>query len=230
MELLLNNKINVKDLPLCDRPYERFIKYGAEKLSDSELLAIVIRNGTKTSSALNIANVILKDGGLTNLVKHSFETLKSFDGIGEIKAIQLKCICELFVRLGKSERAGSISFSSAEEIANYARRTMKFKTYEVLTVYYLNNKLRLLCEEEFSSNENSVEVPIKKIIRKALLINSTRIILVHNHPSNYLRPSKDDIKTTKKLKELLNNVDVMLDDHIIVTDNDYYSMRFNKDM
>ena len=200
-------KIRMKDLPLDERPYEKFKMYGASRMSDSELIAIILRSGTKRCRVTEIASKLLLQGGLINLIDMKIQELKECEGIGEIKAIQLKALCELAVRFERIKRKQQLDFSSPEKIAAYARCSLKMKNFEVLKVYYLSNTLKLIYEEQFTSGE---------------------LGMVHNHPGGNFKPSLLDIKTTNKIMSSLKEIDAKLEDHIIISDDDYLSMRQEK--
>ncbi|MCQ2978351.1 MAG: DNA repair protein RadC [Clostridia bacterium] len=222
------SNFKIKDLDPSSTPYEKFKKVGPSNLSDSELLAIIIRSGTKELNAIDIAENLISNFGYEFLLNCSYEELKKIKGIGEVKAIELKTIFELVNRIQMFEKKEKLSFESPDEIAAYSRCSFKLKNYELLKVFYLNARLELFMEEEYSNHDVNVRLPIKQIVTKAILNNVSRIVIAHNHPSGSLMPSDDDIKSTKKLLDALKNVDVKLEDNIIVTDNDYFSMRYNR--
>lgn len=222
------NLIKMRDLPQDSKPYEKYKKYGAKYLTNEDLLAVIIRNGTKNNSALNIAQTLVSKFGLEKILNADYHELMSIDGIGEVKAIELKCIVELSKRFELAQRKDNISFATCEDIADYARCSFRLLNYEMMKVIYLNNSMELIGEDEFSDLSDSVKVPIKKIIKNAILNNAFNVVLVHNHPSGDLTPSKDDLNTTKIIFNALHNLSINLLDHIIVTDNDFCSIKNNE--
>lgn len=224
----MNEKVRMRDLPLSCTPYERFKKVGVSNLSDSELFAILLRTGTKRKSVLEISENLLSNFSYEDMSNADYNELKSIEGIGEIKAIEIKCVFEIASRIEKMRKKNAILFSNPDLIADYARTNLRLKDYEILKVLYLNNKLKLIHEEDFSGGIDMVSVPSRKIYKNAILYNASNVVLVHNHPSGDISPSEEDIKTTEKLYDALKKLDVKLVDHIIVSENDYFSFRKNK--
>lgn len=221
----------IKELPASERPYEKFLSLGASGLSDADLLAIIIKNGTKDKSAVDIAQEILsgRHGNLLNLYEMSYDELIQVSGIGQIKAIQLKAVAELSMRISKAKRARSIRMNTPVTIADYYMEQMRHLQQEVVICAYFDVKSRFLGDKFISKGSlSSSVVDISSVMRTALEKNASKIVLLHNHPSGDCTPSKDDIAVTDRLAEGSRIFSIELCDHIIIGDNEYYSFYENK--
>ena len=221
----------IKELPASERPYEKFLSLGASGLSDADLLAIIIKTGTKDKSAVDIAQEILsgRHGNLLNLYEMSYDELSQFSGIGQIKAIQLKAVAELSMRISKAKRARSIRMNTPVTIADYYMEQMRHLQQEVVICAYFDVKSRFLGDKFISKGSlSSSVVDISSVMRTALEKNASKIVLLHNHPSGDCTPSKDDIAVTDRLAEGSRIFSIELCDHIIIGDNEYYSFYENK--
>lgn len=221
----------IKELPASERPYEKFLSLGASGLSDADLLAIIIKTGTKDKSAVDIAQEILsgRHGNLLNLYEMSYDELIQFSGIGQIKAIQLKAVAELSMRISKAKRARSIRMNTPVTIADYYMEQMRHLQQEVVICAYFDVKSRFLGDKFISKGSlSSSVVDISSVMRTALEKNASKIVLLHNHPSGDCTPSKDDIAVTDRLAEGSRIFSIELCDHIIIGDNEYYSFYENK--
>ncbi len=221
----------IKELPASERPYEKFLSVGASGLSDADLLAIIIKTGTKDKSAVDIAQEILsgRHGNLLNLYEMSYDELIQVSGIGQIKAIQLKAVAELSMRISKAKRARSIRMNTPVTIADYYMEQMRHLQQEVVICAYFDVKSRFLGDKFISKGSlSSSVVDISSVMRTALEKNASKIVLLHNHPSGDCTPSKDDIAVTDRLAEGSRIFSIELCDHIIIGDNEYYSFYENK--
>ena len=221
----------IKELPASERPYEKFLSLGASGLSDADLLAIIIKTGTKDKSAVDIAQDILsgRHGNLLNLYEMSYDELIQVSGIGQIKAIQLKAVAELSMRISKAKRARSIRMNTPVTIADYYMEQMRHLQQEVVICAYFDVKSRFLGDKFISKGSlSSSVVDISSVMRTALEKNASKIVLLHNHPSGDCTPSKDDIAVTDRLAEGSRIFSIELCDHIIIGDNEYYSFYENK--
>ena len=221
----------IKELPASERPYEKFLSLGASGLSDADLLAIIIKTGTKDKSAVDIAQEILsgRHGNLLNLYEMSYDELIQVSGIGQIKAIQLKAVAELSMRISKAKRARSIRMNTPVTIADYYMEQMRHLQQEVVICAYFDVKSRFLGDKFISKGSlRSSVVDISSVMRTALEKNASKIVLLHNHPSGDCTPSKDDIAVTDRLAEGSRIFSIELCDHIIIGDNEYYSFYENK--
>lgn len=221
----------IKELPASERPYEKFLSLGASGLSDADLLAIIIKTGTKDKSAVDIAQEMLsgRHGNLLNLYEMSYDELIQVSGIGQIKAIQLKAVAELSMRISKAKRARSIRMNTPVTIADYYMEQMRHLTNEVVICAYFDVKSRFLGDKFISKGSlSSSVVDIGSIIRTALDKNASKLVLLHNHPSGDCTPSRNDIAVTDRLIEGSGIFSIELCDHIIIGDNEYYSFYENK--
>lgn len=221
----------IKELPASERPYEKFLSLGASGLSDADLLAIIIKTGTKDKSAVDIAQEILsgRHGNLLNLYEMSYDELIQVSGIGQIKATQLKAVAELSMRISKAKRARSIRMNTPVTIADYYMEQMRHLQQEVVICAYFDVKSRFLGDKFISKGSlSSSVVDISSVMRTALEKNASKIVLLHNHPSGDCTPSKDDIAVTDRLAEGSRIFSIELCDHIIIGDNEYYSFYENK--
>lgn len=201
----------IKELPASERPYEKFLSLGASGLSDADLLAIIIKTGTKDKSAVDIAQEMLsgRHGNLLNLYEMSYDELIQVSGIGQIKAIQLKAVAELSMRISKAKRARSIRMNTPVTIADYYMEQMRHLQQEVVICAYFDVKSRFLGDKFISKGSlSSSVVDISSVMRTALEKNASKIVLLHNHPSGDCTPSKDDIAVTDRagggLKDFFN--------------------------
>ena len=225
-----NNNKTMKSLPVSERPYEKVLEHGAYCLSDAELLAVILRTGTKDTSARELAEQILKLGdpsGLPGLLHHSLADYKEIRGIGDVKAIQLTCIGELSRRIWKSARAGSrFVCRHPEEIASYFMEDMRHMEQEHLKVLILNTKNTILKETDISiGTVNASLATPREIFIEVLKFRGAGVILLHNHPSGDPAPSKEDLLFTQRVAEAGRLMGVPLLDHIIIGDNSYVSLK-----
>lgn len=180
--------MTIKDLPINERPYEKFEKYGAKALSDAELLAIIIKTGTKNDTSVSIAQkILLKDNlnkGIRWLNYISIQELLSIKGIGRIKAIQLKAVVELAKRLSTPIDISGYIVRSPIDIFNLLADELKYETKEVLKIIIMNNKNKILKISTIAEgHQNSVSASPKEILFEPIQMQASSLILVHNHPS-----------------------------------------------
>lgn len=212
-------------------PYERFMKFGAESLSSAELLAIIIRTGTGRNSALDIARNVLQLGGdietgLNRLHHISIEELMSLDGIGQVKAVKLKCIAELSRRMAVEQRKAKVDFRSPETVADYYMEQLRHEEREYVILVSLNNKLQPLNETVISvGTVNSSLLSPREIYRHALKCGAVYVVLLHNHPGGDPTPSRADLSITEKVRKSGELLDIRLVDHIIIGDNSFISFK-----
>jgi len=214
-----------------DRPRERLRDNGARTLSNAELLAILISSGNSEESAVDLMRRIMSDCGdsLKTLSQKSIEELMTYKGIGEAKAISILASCELGRRRQGEDQKTRIDLSDAKTVWKYMHSRIQDLTTEEGWIILLNNNFKLICEPINISHGGFTEtaIDIRIVVKHALLNNATVIIMAHNHPSNNPRPSRDDDRLTKQIKEGLSLMRIHLADHIVLTDSDYYSYREN---
>ncbi len=204
------------------RPYERLETYGAEALSDEELLAIMIRTGTKGCSARDVASRLLSQSafasGLGGLSKVSLEELSEMSGIGRVKAIQLKACFEIGRRaFAENCPIEESQFNNTEMAQKYFEGKMSFLESEEVHVALLNVKNRLIAHDVICRGGiNNLSFIAKELFRLAVRTNASGVIIAHNHPSGDVTPSKEDVETTTKLIESGKTIGIEILDHIIV--------------
>lgn len=226
MENVNKPSTSIKNWAIDDRPREKLLTKGAEALSNAELLAILINNGSKNKSAVELAKEILKLGhdNLNELGKLSLTDFKKVKGIGEAKSITVAAALELGRRRHAAAALEKIVVKSSKDIAEYLRVTLKDYSYEVFAVIFLNQANKINHFEIISRGgiTGTVADP-RLILKKALEEDATSIVLCHNHPSGNLKPSRADEELTKKIKEAAGYFDIKIVDHIIVSEDGFYS-------
>ena len=223
--------IKIKELPIIERPYEKLEMYGAEKLTNSELLAIIIKTGTKEETSIQLAQRILKmnegknKNDLTFLQDINKSELLKIKGIGKVKAIQIKATCELASRMNSIDNYKNITINKPSDVANILFEKMRFEKQEMLKVVILGNKNKLLKIKDIAKGcGNFVKASIKDVLNEAVKVQAMQIILVHNHPSGDVTPSKNDIEFTREVKKASAILGINLIDHIIIGGNSYISI------
>lgn len=220
----------VKELPDTERPYEKCFEKGAAYLSDAELLAVILRTGAAGIQSVDLASELLEyhRGGLLNLYAMSKEEMMKLDGIGKVKAIQLKCIAELSKRISRLNARESVTLDSAKSVADYYMEQMCHEPQEHLVVSLFSNSGRLIAEQTVSVGTlSSSYVSPREIFYAAINHNAAYIILLHNHPSGDSQPSSSDIQITRRLRECGELMNIPIADHIIIGEHCYYSFREN---
>lgn len=226
MENVNKPSTSIKNWAIDDRPREKLLAKGAAVLSNSELLAILLNNGSKNKSAVELAMEILKLGhdNLNELGKLSLSDFKKVKGIGQAKSITIAAALELGRRRHASAALEKIVVKSSKEIAQFLQTTLKDFSYEVFAVVFLNRANKINHFEIISKGGITGTVADPRVIlKKALEEDATSIVLCHNHPSGNLRPSRADEELTKKIKEAATYFDIKIIDHIIVSEDGFYS-------
>jgi DNA repair protein RadC len=203
---------SIHDLPESERPREKLEDNGVEALSDAELLAILLRTGIKGKNVKELSYEILEEFSLEKLSEASMNDFKELEGISKVKAGQLKAIGELGLRLQREER------DRIENLSDVKARVedLKFKSSEVLRVFYLNSGNEIVAEKEFEGAVSNVSVNPKKIFSEALRKDAEAFILCHNHPSGEARPTEQDIDFTEDLIRSGRSLGLDVLDHVIV--------------
>ena len=207
-KILLEKNYTIKDLPLSERPREKLYSYGAESLSNAELLAIIIRTGHKEDTAIDLAQRILTldKKGLAYLTNVTLEQLTKIKGIGKCKAAQILAAIELGKRISRWRAEDKIKINSPLTVANLVMDEMRFLDREHFNVVLLDTKNQLLSIENISIGTlNASIVHPRDVFRVAIKKNSNAIILLHNHPSGDPEPSNEDIRITERLVEVGNS-------------------------
>jgi DNA repair protein RadC len=227
----LGGGITIKDLPEQERPRERLLRYGPQVLSDTELIALLIRTGTPAESALVLAQRLLKGNGsksgLAFVARANIEELLKIKGIGVAKSVQLKAAVELGRRI--SARGGDedvITINSPYDVKNLLMEEMRYLDKEYFKAILLNVKNHVISIEDVSIGSlNSSIVHPREVFKAAVKRSSASIILAHNHPSGDPIPSKEDIDVTKRLVEAGKILGIEVLDHIIIGDGCFISFK-----
>ncbi len=226
----MNSHITMKEMAVSEQPCEKCFRYGAHCLSDAELLAVILRTGTKNITALQLAQSFLsqKEKNLLNLVHMNTEEMMKIPGIGQVKAVQLKCIAELAGRITRTSLEKEVRLSDPASVAAYYMESLRHETKEKMLLAMFDAKSNLLGDEIISIGTvtNSLVSP-REIFLKALEYHAVHIVLLHNHPSGDPTPSESDIHVTSRMMESGNILGIALADHIIIGDNRYISFREN---
>lgn len=219
----------MKAMPGEERPYEKCILKGASALSNTELLAVLLRCGTQGENALELANHLLyqeNEEGLLAIHHFTLESLLKIKGIGKVKAVQILCLSELAKRLAKASAKELLSFDSPETIARYYMEDLRHERQEHMKLLLLNSKSMLIGETNISKGTvNASIVTPRELFIEALQKNAVAIVIMHNHPSGDPTPSQEDIITTNRIKNAGNLIGIELLDHIIIGNNCYISFR-----
>lgn len=220
----------IKDLPTSERPYEKIEKCGVSCLSDAELVAVLIKNGTRNKNSVELAREILNlhpvHKGLIGLHYLSDKELKHIDGIGRVKAAQLLCAAEISNRMTKQRIPEREPFQSPETVAGYFMEEMRTKETETTVVAFLDNRCRLMRYDVlFVGSISSCVANPREILKKALQYDASCFILIHNHPSGDCTPSQADLVLTERVRDAGELIGIHLLDHIILGDCQYVSLR-----
>ncbi|HWR60189.1 MAG TPA: DNA repair protein RadC [Clostridia bacterium] len=217
----------IKDLPEGERPRERLIRHGASVLSNAELLAILLRTGTKDESAISLAHrILVQEQGLRYLVDSNVEQLSCINGIGQAKAAQLKAAIELGKRLAAYELGADKPVKCPQDVASLLMEEMRYLKKEHMKLVLLNVKCNLISVEEISVGSlNASIVHPREVFNPAIRKSSASIIMVHNHPSGDPTPSSEDAAITARIDEAGKLIGIELVDHIIIGDGKYISMK-----
>jgi DNA repair protein RadC len=222
--------LRIKDWALEDRPREKLLYKGISSLSDAELLAILIGSGSNDKSAVDLAREILNiaANNLNRLGKLDVHDLVRLKGIGTAKAINIMAALELGRRRKSAEIIESAKIRSSNDVYSIFNPLLADLTHEEFWLLYLNRSNKILSRHKLSQGGISGTITdVRLIIKKAIELLASSIIICHNHPSGNLDPSEADSRITHKIKEAAGYFDISLLDHIIVTDNGYYSYADN---
>lgn len=227
----MQDRLRMKDYPLMERPYEKLEKLGSPALSDAELLAVIIRTGSRNETAVDLARRVLMSDpvgrGLCFLHQVSLPELRCISGVGRVKAVQLKALAELSARMaGSASPATGATVSSPGDVERLMMGKMRYLSKEVFRILLLNSRNELIREVEISVGSLSeTVVHPREVFKEALRESAASIVLVHNHPSGDPGPSGNDIQATKRLVECGDLMGIRLLDHIIIGNNRIYSFK-----
>jgi DNA repair protein RadC len=223
---IMTENLTISNWEESERPREKFLAKGAENLSIAELIAIVIRSGSKGENAVDLARKILNaaDNNLSVLRKFTFEDYKKFGGMGQGKALAIMSMFEIAKRMAVEQAPPITQIYSSESAAKLMSPLLKDLGHEECWILYLNRGNRMIAKEKLTSGGTSSTVlDVKMIIKKAMAKLSNSIILVHNHPSGSKMPGDQDKLQTRRLKTAAEMCDISLLDHIIIAGDQYYS-------
>lgn len=223
-----NRDYTIKDMPLNERPREKLYKYGAKSLSNAELIAVIIRTGSRSDTAIELAQrlISIDKRGIGFLSDASFEELTSVKGIGKCKAAQIISAIELGKRIAAQGGEAKVKVTSPVDIVGLIMEEMRYLKKEHFRIAILDTKNHIIAIEEISiGNLNSSIVHPREVFNIAIRRTANSIILIHNHPSGDPTPSREDINITNRLIEAGNIIGIKVLDHIIIGDNRYLSFR-----
>lgn len=228
-------RLKMKELPISERPYEKLELYGPDVLSNAELLAIIIKSGTKNENSISIAQRVLQLNNsidkedLRFLCDVSIEEFTKINGIGKVKAIQLKAIGELTKRISKPINRKNIKIKNTKDVAELLMQELRYEKREIAKVIILNNKNIILRIIDVSfGGTNFASIAPKEVLAEAVKMQSPKIILVHNHPSGDPKPSKEDFRITDRIYECADIMGIELLDHVVIGDGTYESILFER--
>jgi len=222
------NNFSIKQWPEGERPREKLIQFGAERLTDAELLAILLRTGNEGASAIDMGReLIAKLGGLQGIDRAYAEDIMQIKGLGLAKTAQLKAAIEIGKRVRRLD-VKPVSFDSADAIARYCYPKFESKRHEQFLAFLLDGQNNLLAERIISEGIPTQSVIYtRKVMEEALRLSASAVVVVHNHPSGEVTPSPQDIETTQKMKKAADVLEIILQDHVIIGRECYYSFMEN---
>lgn len=217
----------IKEIPYEERPRERFLKHPPEAISNHELIAIILRTGSKNESVIDLSKrVLFNYKNLKELSNTSIQSLKKIRGIGNTKAIELMAAFELGKRVYLEKFVEKRKLHSPDNIFQYLKDGLEMKTQEHLIALYLNTKGELLNKKTlFIGSLNSSVVHPREIFKYAVINSAASLVICHNHPSGDPSPSKNDIEVTKIIQRNGEMMDIILLDHIIIGRDRYFSFK-----
>ena len=221
-----NKSLSIKSWAEDDRPREKLLLKGKAALSDAELIAILIGSGSRSESAVDLSKKILKsiDNSINKLGKLSVAELQKFKGIGEAKAISIITALELGRRRRLEQALELPKITSSKEVFSIMQPIIGELQHEEFWIIFLNNSNKVLYKEQSSKGGlTGTLVDVRLVFKKAIELYATAIILCHNHPSGKLQPSNADKLITSKLKNAGETLDIKVLDHLIITENAYFS-------
>ncbi|MBI2848901.1 MAG: DNA repair protein RadC [Chloroflexi bacterium] len=227
MKNIVEYSILIRDMPLSERPRERLKEYGADKLSNAELLAIILRTGTNAESVLSLSQQLLaRQRGLAGLARAGFSDLCSQRGLGEAKVCQLKAALELGKRLLATHPDERPTVKSPADLAKLLMLEMGYLDQEHLRVVLLNTKNQVVgISEVYKGNVNTSLIRVGELFKEAVRQNCPAIIMVHNHPSGDPTPSEDDIQVTMQAVEAGKTLDIEVLDHLVIGEQRWVSLK-----
>ncbi len=216
----------IKQLPNSERPYEKLEMYGESTLSNAELLAIIIKTGTKEQTAVGLAQNILASNinDIRGLQQLTLKELQQIKGIGKVKAIQIKAVCELAKRMARPLNLQTV-IKGPKDVADLLMEELRYEKREIVKLILLDTKnvVQKIVNIDIG-NTNFVNINKTQIFEETIKIGMRKFILVHNHPSGDATPSKEDLKITKEIEQGAKILDLQMIDHIVIGDGKFHSI------
>lgn len=205
---------------------ERLMTHGPKYLSDTELLAIFISSGTKKNTCLQVASELLKQlGDLRAILNADLSTFKQINGLGTVRFLQMQAIQEICRRSDFISLQKETQLTNSAETHQYIKRQLRDRKNETVVALFLDSQHRIISYEElFHGTINAASIYTRPLVNRALALNAAAIIIAHNHPSGLSDASQQDIRVTERLRDALDLVDVKLLDHLVIGDNEIYSI------
>jgi len=219
--------LKMKQLPKSERPYEKLLMYGAKKLSNAELLAIIIKTGTKEETSIDIANrVLLLTENINELSNIPIETFEKIKGIGKVKAIQIRAICELATRINSPINKINVIIKTPKDVADLFMQEFRSEKQEKLKIILLNTKNEVVKNIEIKTGSiNEIQVRPAEILKEVIKEEVNKFILIHNHPSGDSTPSKADFDFTERIEKCSSLLKLNFLDHIVIGKDNYNSIK-----
>ena len=224
-------KKTIKELDTKCRPDDKFLAYGPKALTDAELLAIILRTGTTEEHSVELCERILherggSDNSILNIFNYDYSELLKIKGIGKVKALQIKSIAELSLRIAQSSAEEGLDFNDPATIASYYMEQLRHNKREEVVLLLMNSAGKRIDEIRlFVGTVNSSVFSQREIFREALIKDAVYVILLHNHPSGSPEPSKADLLATESIRKAGEMIGIRLLDHIIIGDRKYISLK-----
>ena len=216
---------SLKDWPENERPREKLLQRGAEVLSDAELLAVLFGHGTRGQDVVSFSRDLLQQfTGLRGLLNQSQGTLRQVKGLGAAKVCMLFAIKEIGLRQLREKVVGQNFVRSPQAVTDYLCAALRDQKREIFKVLFLDKALRIVGERDlFYGTIDEAAVHPREVVKAALEFHASNLVLVHNHPSGKIEPSREDYEITQKIKAACQTVSIRILDHIIVGENQYFS-------
>jgi DNA repair protein RadC len=220
-------KRTVKEMQPDEQPREKLMNHGGESLSDAELLAILLRTGTRKMNVIQMAQALLEHfGGIRHLARKQWQDMKVIPGMGQVKALTLEAVFELSRRVEVSRLGDQIQITSPQEAVAYFGPKLRDLTKEVFIVAFLNNAKIVMGYKKISyGGSTATIVDPAEVMRQAVVNEANSILLCHNHPSGNKKESRADIQLTKRLLEAGKLLGIPVDDHIIIAGDGFTSLK-----
>lgn len=220
--------MNIKNIPIKERPREKALLKGLEFLTDYELLAIIIGSGIKNKNAIELSKELLvKFGNFENLFHQNLNNISRIKGLNKIKSLQLSCIAEIFKRINTFNYFEKVEMKNLDNFINKIQNLIKFENKEILIIFLLNNSNKILNFKKIEGVKSHINMNIYNIVKYVIINNCSKFLILHNHLNNNCEPSINDIEYIKKLKIVSLEFELILLDSIIISNNNFFSFKLN---